>query len=84
MSDIKTIDWNQMSDLGLLERINREILHPLGLAASRDIKTGHSTAILVSDDGEWEYDPAMATTVITDTEVRARLSAMIIEKDGGQ
>ncbi|MGL4713082.1 MAG: DUF7415 domain-containing protein [Shewanella sp.] len=25
-----------MSELGLIERINREILHPLGLAVSRN------------------------------------------------
>ena len=70
------IDWNQMSELGLIERINREILHPLGLAVSRDVETGHSTKILIADDGCWEYDPHMETTIISDNEVRLKLTAM--------
>lgn len=57
MSDLKSIDWNKMSELGLLERINREILHPLGLAASRDVKTGFSSKVLIADDKEWTYGP---------------------------
>lgn len=44
-----------MSELGLIEHINRLFLHPLGLAISRDPSTGHSTQILVADDGVWEY-----------------------------
>jgi len=51
----KTIDWNQMSELGLIVRINKEILHPLGLALSRNTETGSSDAVLVADDGAWEY-----------------------------
>lgn len=58
---MKTIDWNKMSELGLLYRINKEILHPLGLAVSRTVETGSSDSILVSDDGEWEYSPKMET-----------------------
>jgi len=73
---MKTIDWNKMSELGLLERINREICHPLGLAVSRDIKTGGSTRILIADDGKWEYDPKMKTGVISDDEVRKIISAI--------
>jgi hypothetical protein len=73
---MKTIDWNKMSELGLLERINREICHPLGLAVSRDVETGGSTRILIADDGEWEYDPKMKTGVISDDEVRKIISAI--------
>ncbi|HGK7310691.1 TPA: hypothetical protein ACJ51G_000661 [Aeromonas hydrophila subsp. hydrophila] len=35
---MKCINWNQASELGLIVRINREILHPLGLSMSRDPK----------------------------------------------
>lgn len=35
---MKCINWNQASELGLVVRINREILHPLGLSMSRDPK----------------------------------------------
>lgn len=70
---MKTIDWNEMSKLGLIERINREICHPLGLAISRDVETGISRNILISDDGAWEYDPEMETTILSDDEVRERI-----------
>ena len=50
------IDWNELSRRGLLTRINREILHPLGLAVCRKVETGASPGALVSPDGEWTYD----------------------------
>ncbi len=70
------IDWNQLSELGLLERINREILHPLGLAAMRSPTDGSSIGALVSDDGVFEYDKSIKTKAITDKEVIERLSNM--------
>ncbi|WP_417585332.1 hypothetical protein [Nitrincola sp.] len=73
---MKSINWNQMSGLGLIERINREILHPLGLAVSRDVETGTSTKVLVADDGIWEYPSDMQTTIISDDEVKAKLMNM--------
>jgi hypothetical protein len=73
---MKHINWNQMSELGLIERINREVLHPLGLAVSRDVETGHSTKILVADDGVWEYAPEMKTTVLPDSKVKELLNKM--------
>ena len=78
-SDMKHIDWNQMSELGLLERINREILHPLGLAACCEEDTGISFKVLVADDGVWEFDPEMETTIISNEEVRACLLKMVQE-----
>lgn len=51
----KWIDWNEISRLGLLERINREIMHPLGYAVARDVETGGSPGALVSPDGRWAY-----------------------------
>lgn len=73
---MKAINWNQMSELGLIEKINTEILHPLGLAISRNTKTGCSENVLISDDGAWEYDPKMKTTIISDVQVKAKLSEM--------
>lgn len=73
---MKSISWNQMSELGLIERINREILHPFGLAVSRDIDTGCSKHILVADDGVWTYAEDMPTTIISDDEVRVKLSEL--------
>jgi hypothetical protein len=29
-SEVKAINWNQLAELGLMARINQEILHPLG------------------------------------------------------
>lgn len=53
------IDWTEISQRGLLERINREIMHPIGLAVFRDPKTGTSGGAFVSPDGIWEYSEAI-------------------------
>ncbi|WP_448632799.1 MULTISPECIES: DUF7415 domain-containing protein [Pseudomonas fluorescens group] len=55
MSEMKVIDWNEISRLGLHERINREIMHPLGLAIFRVVETGTSPGAYVSPDGVFEY-----------------------------
>lgn len=55
MTKPKLINWNEISQLGLLERINREIMHPLGYAVCREVETGTSPGALVSDDGPWVY-----------------------------
>ncbi|MEI7408160.1 3'-5' exonuclease [Pectobacterium aroidearum] len=49
------IDWNELSKRGLLVRINKEIMHPIGLAIFRDQETGGSGGALISPDGKWEY-----------------------------
>ncbi|HCB1983529.1 TPA: hypothetical protein MYQ78_001394 [Klebsiella pneumoniae] len=49
------LDWNQLSALGLIVRINKEILHPMGLALFRDPKTGTSEGALIAPDGHWSY-----------------------------
>jgi len=72
-----TIDWNKMSELGLIERINVEILHPLGLAMSRNPDTGVSDVVFVSDDGKWEYGPDRKSTIISDEEIKE-----ILKNDG--
>jgi hypothetical protein len=55
MNKPKVIDWNEISRLGLLERINREIMHPLGYAVCREVESGRSPGALVSEDGPWVY-----------------------------
>jgi len=55
MNKLETIDWNEISLRGLLMRINREIMHPLGLAICRVPETGVSLGALVSDDGPFVY-----------------------------
>jgi hypothetical protein len=52
---VELVDWNELSRRGLLERINREILHPLGLAACRDVESGNSPGALVAASGAWLY-----------------------------
>lgn len=53
------LDWNELSALGLLIRINAEILHPLGLAIFRDPANGSSPGAIISPDGKWEYAPGI-------------------------
>jgi hypothetical protein len=52
---MKQIDWNEASRQGLIERINTEILHPLGLAMCRTPEDGTSPGLLIAEDGQWEY-----------------------------
>ena len=51
------LDWNQLSALGLIVRINAEILHPIGLAIFRDPASGISAGAMIAPDGKWEYAP---------------------------
>lgn len=51
------LDWNQLSALGLIVRINTEIIHPLGLAIFRDPDSGVSAGAMIAPDGKWEYAP---------------------------
>ncbi|KKD01786.1 hypothetical protein KY46_00805 [Photobacterium halotolerans] len=76
---MQSIDWNQMSELGLIERINREVLHPLGLAVSRNPETGISDSIFIADDGVWEYPTDMPTTMMSNEDVRRKLAEMMKE-----
>ena len=72
---MKNIDWNKASELGLIERINKEILHPLGLAMCRDTETGTSPCLLIADDGVWSYaDDYQFKPVLTNEEVQKELS----------
>ena len=70
---MKKLDWNELAELGLLERINKEILHPLGLAAFRNVEDGSSGGALIADDGVWEFDPNMKSKIISDDEVRRKI-----------
>lgn len=76
---MRSINWNQMSELGLIERINREILHPIGLAISRNPDTGSSDSVLVADDGIWEYSANIKYGVLSDLEVKTKLSQMLLK-----
>lgn len=73
-SETKIINWNDMSQLGLIRRINTEILHPLGLAISRNLD-GTSSQILVASDGVFEYGDTHP--VVTDDEVRQKLQVLL-------
>lgn len=73
-SETKIINWNDMSQLGLIRRINTEILHPLGLAISRNLD-GTSSQILVASDGVFEYGDIHP--VVTDDEVRQKLQVLL-------
>lgn len=49
-----TLNWNDMSGMGLLYAINKLVLHPIGLAIARDEETGDSV-IIKAKDGVFEY-----------------------------
>ncbi|HFF8551742.1 TPA: hypothetical protein ACGEYE_000463 [Klebsiella variicola] len=51
------LNWNELSALGLIVRINAEILHPLGLAIFRNPDSGISAGAMIAPDGKWAYAP---------------------------
>ncbi|MCF2826905.1 MULTISPECIES: DUF7415 domain-containing protein [unclassified Pseudoalteromonas] len=53
---MKKIDWNEISELGLLVEINEKIMHPLGLAIVRCNETGTSEGAFVSTNGPFTYN----------------------------
>lgn len=65
----KEIDWNTASKLGIITRINKEVLHPLGLAMTRNPSTGSSDSLLIAPDGFWEYSPDAIVGTMTDAEI---------------
>jgi hypothetical protein len=78
---MKSIDWNQLAELGLMAKINQEVLHPLGLAVTRNPETGVSEGILVSDDGEFGYGKEMK--VIIDELQREPVEPRLLKMIGG-
>lgn len=74
---MKTIDWNKASELGLIQRINKEILHPLGLAMSRNPVTGVSENLLIADDGFWEYSPEITLKpILSNIEIQEKIKGL--------
>ena len=59
MPDVKCgmslMNWKELSEKGLVFRINHEILHPLGLAIGFETLTGVSGGAYVACDGVWQY-----------------------------
>jgi hypothetical protein len=49
------LDFNFLSDCGLIYKINQEILHPLGLALSRE-EDGTSKGCRLAPDLIWKYN----------------------------
>jgi len=78
MSKLKSINWTQISELGLLERINKEIMHPLGLAVFRSTD-GNSGGALVSDDGVFQYAEGMQLKNFDSEKVKEMLALMVAE-----
>lgn len=76
---MKRLDWNEASRQGLVERINTEILHPLGLAMCRTPEDGMSPGLLIAEDGKWEYaqgTPGILPTVTAERDaLQLRLNA---------
>jgi len=65
-----------MSELGLIEKINTEILHPLGLAISRDRQTGVSEKIYISDDGVYEYGSDRISTILSEHDLKNKIKEL--------
>lgn len=55
-SQIKFLSFNRMSQLGILYKINKEVLHPLGIALTRDQDLNCSFGCIVANDGIFNFD----------------------------
>ncbi|UYD60105.1 hypothetical protein OPFAMLBM_00084 [Aeromonas phage avDM12-TAAL] len=74
---MKKIDWNDMSSLGLIKRINEQVLHPLGLAMTRNPETGSSDYVLIAPDGVFEYDETIKSrSTLTDEQIKQRANEL--------
>lgn len=51
----KIVNWKELSERGLVFRINHEIMHQLGLAVMYEPETGMSGGAVVATDGIWNY-----------------------------
>lgn len=78
-ADQHMIDWNQANKLHLIEKINRETLHPLGLALCCDPTKGISPGIVVSPNGKWIYPDTEPMLAPTDNDVRKIVKKIIEE-----
>lgn len=54
---LASVDWAALAKLGLLARINHEILHPLGYSAFYVVENGTSPGALIAESGRWQFSP---------------------------
>lgn len=54
-SGMSFLNWKELSEKGLVFRINHEILHPLGLAIGYETLSGVSGGAFIAGDGVWQY-----------------------------
>ncbi len=73
---IVAMNFNQMSDFGLIYLINKQILHPLGLSLTVEPKTGKSCGAVISHDLIWSYTTKMHN------ESRAKLDKFLKHREG--
>lgn len=52
----ETVNWNEASKLGLVDKINEQVLHPIGMSITRNSNSGASPCILKNNGGEWEHE----------------------------
>lgn len=50
-----SLTYNELSALGLVYKINKEVLHPLGLALHYNVDDGVSEGVYISPDRVYEY-----------------------------
>lgn len=80
-TELVALDWNEIAKLGLLQRINKEIMHPLGLAVYRDPSDGSSGGALIADDGVWEYSPEITSKILADDVVVERIRELLAQEE---
>lgn len=71
------IDWSIASRLGLIEKINTEVLHKLGLTMIREGSTGLSPGLYISDELKWTYPDDHMSTLKSEIEIKEELERIL-------
>jgi hypothetical protein len=76
ISELDYLDWDKMSELGLIEKINREVLYPIGLALFRDVDEGISQGCLISSAGPLMYPSDFVSGLKSNEEIKELLKTI--------
>ena len=79
----KELNWNKMSEWGLVYLINDTVLHPLGLAMTRN-EHGQSLSVLLNDEPYEFTEDARSKHIPNLKNIKDNIKKMLEDEDGGR
>ena len=70
-----TVDTHRITNSHILERINLEVMNPIGFAIY------YNAGSLVADDGVWEYSPELTNRILRDEEVATQIQQLLAQEE---